>query len=139
MDALFHLLRSGCQWALLPHDLPPKSTVHHDFKRFCRGGTWRRTHDVLYCRRRQLEGRVEQPSFAIIDSQSGKTGPDARRDIGYDAGRKIKGRKRHILVDTLSMLLKAEIYSAGNQDRDGAAHVFDKRANRFSLYRDNLR
>ncbi|MFW8642092.1 IS5 family transposase [Rhizobium beringeri] len=131
MDAIFYLLQSGCQWALLPHDFPPKSTVYHYFKRFCRDGTWRRIHDALYCRTRQQGGREEQPSFAIIDSQSVKTGPDARSDIGYDAGKKIKGRKRHILVDTLGMLLKAEVHSAGIQDRDGAALVFDKLANRF--------
>jgi transposase len=107
MDAIFYLLQSGCQWALLPHDFPPESTVYHYFKRFCRDGTWRRIHDALYCRTRQLEGREEQPSFAIIDSQSVKTGPDARFDIGYDAGKKIKGRKRHILVDTLGILVKA--------------------------------
>lgn len=88
MDAIFYLLQSGCQWALLPHDFPPKSTVYHYFKRFCRDGTWRRIHDALYCRTRQLEGREEQPSFAIIDSQSVETGPDARFDIGYDAGKR---------------------------------------------------
>lgn len=131
IDAIFYLLQSGCQWALLPHDFPPKSTVHHYFKRFCRDGTWRRIHDALYCRTRRLEGREEQPSFAIIDSQSVKIGPDARRDVGYDAGKKVKGRKRHILVDTLGMLLKAEVHSAGIQDRDGAALVFNKIANRF--------
>ena len=76
INAIFYLLQSGCQWALLPHDFPPKSTVHHYFKRFCRDGTWRRIHDALYCRTRQLEGREEQPSFAIIDSQSVKAGPD---------------------------------------------------------------
>ncbi|WP_079920716.1 transposase [Martelella mediterranea] len=103
MNAIFYLLQSGCQWALLPHDFPPKSIVHHYFKRFCRDGTWRRIHDALYCRTRRLEGREEQPSFAINDGQSVKTGPDARRDVGYDAGKKVKGRKRHILVNTLSM------------------------------------
>ncbi|MDX3930202.1 MAG: IS5 family transposase [Shinella sp.] len=131
VDGIFYLLQSGCQWSLLPHDFPPKSTVYHYFRRFCRDGTWRRIHDALYCRTRQLEGREEQPSFAIIDSQSVKTGPDARFDIGYDAGKRIKGRKRHILVDTLGMLLKAEVHSAGIQDRDGAALVFPRLANRF--------
>ncbi|WP_412051280.1 IS5 family transposase [Hoeflea sp. Naph1] len=135
MDAIFYLLQSGCQRALLPHDFPPKSTVHYYFKRFCRDGTWRRIHDALYRRTRQLEGREDQPSFAIIDSQSVKTGPDAHRDIGYDAGKKIKGRKRHILVDTLGMLPKAEVHSAGIQDRDGAALVFDKLASRFPFIR----
>jgi transposase len=138
-DAIFYLLQSGCQWALLPHDFPPKSKVYHYFKRFCRNGTWRLIHDALYCRTRQLEGREEQPSFAIIDSQSVKTGPDAPFDTGYDAGKtatncvcaEIKGRKRHVLVNTLGMLLKAEVHSAGIEDRDGTALVFDKLVNRF--------
>lgn len=138
MDAIFYLLQSGCQWALLPHDFPPKSTVHHYFKRFCRDGTWRRIHDALYCRTRRLEGREEQPSFAIIDSQSVKTSPDARHDVGYDAGKKIKGRKRHIPVDTLGMLLKAEVHSAGIQDRDGQP-LFRQACQPLSVHRENLR
>ncbi|WP_180899782.1 IS5 family transposase [Martelella soudanensis] len=120
-----------CHGPSVAHRIPHSVKLTMPFKRFCRDGTWRRIHDALYCRTRQLEGREEQPSFAIIDSQSVKTGPDARRDTGYDAGKKIKGRKRHILVDTLGMLLKAEVHSAGIQDRDGAALVFDKLANRF--------
>ncbi|MGO6748134.1 transposase [Rhizobium ruizarguesonis] len=103
------------------------------FKRFCRDGTWRRIQDALHCRKRRLEGREEQPSFAIIDSQSVKTGPDACFDIGYDAGKKIRGRKRHILVDTVGMLPKAEIHAARIQDRDGVALVFDKLANRWQF------
>jgi hypothetical protein len=94
-------------------------------------GTWRRIHHALYRRTRQLEVREEQPSFAIIDSQSVRTGPDARLNIGYDVGKKIKGRKRHILVDTLGMFLKAEVHSAAIQDRHGAALVFERLANRF--------
>ncbi|GKX33850.1 MAG: hypothetical protein MnENMB40S_14680 [Rhizobiaceae bacterium MnEN-MB40S] len=128
MDAIFYLLQSGCQRALLPHDFPPKSRVHYYFKWFCRDGTWRRVHDALYRRKRPLEGHEDQPSFAIIDRQSVMTGPDAHSDTGYDAGKKIKGRKRYILADTLGMLLKAEVHSAGIQDRDGAALVFDRLA-----------
>lgn len=131
VDAIFYLLQSGCQWALLPKDFPPKSTVHHYFKRFENDGTWSRIHDALYRRTRELEGREENPSYAIIDSQSAKTGPDARDCTGYDAGKKIKGRKRHIIVDTLGMVLKCEVHSAGIQDRDGAALVFDKLTARF--------
>lgn len=131
VDALFYLLQSGCQWGLLPRDFPPKSTVHYYFKRFCSDGTWARAHDALYRQTRDLEGREESPSYAIIDSQSAKTGPDARDQVGFDAGKKIKGRKRHILVDTLGLILKAEVHSAGLQDRDGAALVFDKLTNRF--------
>ena len=90
-------------------------------------------HDALYRQIRDLEGRDESPSYAIIDSQWVKTGPEARGGTGFDAEKKIKGRKRHILVDTLGMILKAEVHSAGFQDRDGAALVFDKLAARFPL------
>ena len=131
VDAIFYLLQSGCQWSLLPKDFPPKSTVHHYFKRFRLDGTWASIHDGLYCQTRDLEGREESPTFAIIDSQSVKTGPEARGDTGYDAGKKIKGRKRHILVDTLGLLLKADVHSAGIQDRDGAERVFDRLIARF--------
>jgi len=131
VDALFYLLQSGCQWGLLPRDFPPKSTVHYYFTRFCTDGTWARAHDALYRQTRDLEGREESPSYAIIDSQSVKTGPDARDQVGFDAGKKIKGRKRHILVDTLGLILQAEVHSASIQDRDGAALVFDKLTNRF--------
>lgn len=131
VDGIFYLLQSGCQWALLPKDFPPKSTVHYYFKRFQNDGTWSRIHDALYRATRELEGREESPSYAIIDSQSAKTGPDARDCTGYDAGKKIKGRKRHIIVDTLGMVLKCEVHSAGIQDRDGAALVFDKLTARF--------
>lgn len=131
IDALFYLLQSGCQWGLLPRDFPPKSTVHYYFKRFSRDGTWARIQDALYRRSRDLEGREESPSYAIIDSQSVKTGAEARDHVGFDAGKKVKGRKRHILVDTLGLILKAEVHSAGIQDRDGAALVFDRIVRRF--------
>ena len=131
IDAVFHLLQSGCQRGLLPKDFPPKSTVHHYFARFSRDGTWAHIHDALYRKTRDLEGREESPSFAIIDSQSVKTGAEARGDVGFDAGKKVKGGKRHILVDTLGLILKADVHSAGIQDRDGAALVFDKLVQRF--------
>ncbi len=131
IDGIFYLLQSGCQWGLLPKDFPPKSTVHYYFKRFLHDGTWARIHDALYRQTRDLEGRDESPSYAIIDSQSVKTGADGRGDIGFDAGKKVKGRKRHILVDTVGMILKAEVHSAGIQDRDGAALVFERLTERF--------
>lgn len=131
IDALFYLLQSGCQWGLLPKEFPPKSTVHYYFKRFSQDGTWARVHDALYRQTRALEGRDESPSFAIIDSQSTKTTAEARGNVGFDAGKRVKGRKRHILVDTLGLILKAEVHSAGIQDRDGAAFVLERLAKRF--------
>lgn len=131
IDAIFYLLQTGCQWAMLPKDFPPTSTVHGYFKRFEGDDTWVRIHDAVYRKTRDLEGCEESPSYAIIDSQSAKTGPDAREKVGFDAGKKVKGRKRHILVDTLGLILKCEVHSASIQDRDGAALVFDKLINRF--------
>ena len=131
IDAIFYLLQSGCQWGLLPKDFPPKSTVHFYFKRFAADGTWSRIHDVLYVKVRDLEGREASPSYAIIDSQSVKTTAEARGDLGFDAAKLVKGRKRHILVDTLGLILKAEVHGAGIQDRDGAALVFDRLTRRF--------
>ena len=131
VEGVFYLLQNGCPWANLPKDFPPKSTVYWYFRRFREDGTWARIHDALYVDCRDLEGREEQPSAAIIDSQSVKTGPHACDAVGYDAGKKIKGRKRHILTDTLGLLLKADVHSAGIQDRDGAARLFDKLTARF--------
>ena len=133
VNAIFYLLQSGCQWNLLPKDFPPKSTVYWYFKGFERDGTWARIHEALYRDIRDLEGREESPTFAIIDSQSAKTGPDAREMVGFDAGKKVKGRQRHIVVDTLGMILKAEVHSADIQDRDGAALVLDRLTQRFAF------
>lgn len=131
VDAVFYLLQTGCQWRMLPRDFPPRSTVYGYFRAWRDDGTWARIHDALYRRCRDLEGREESPSVAIIDSQSVKTGPDAREAVGFDAGKRIKGRKRHLLCDTLGLMMRIEVHSAGVQDRDGAALVFDRIAARF--------
>lgn len=131
VDAIFYVLQNGCAWANLPKDFPPKSTVYGYFRRFLRDGTWARIHDALYAACRDLEGREPQPTVAIIDSQSVKTGPNAQEGIGYDAGKKVKGRKRHILTDTVGLLLKCDVHSAGIQDRDGASRLFDCLVARF--------
>ncbi len=131
IDAIFHVLQNGCAWANVPRDFPPKSTVYSYFRRFLGDGTWARIHDALHVECRALEDREPQPSAAIIDSQSVKTGPTARDEVGHDAGKKVKGRKRHILVDTLGLLLKTAVHSAGIQDRDGAARLFERLTARF--------
>lgn len=131
VEAIFYALQNGCAWANLPKDFPPKSTVYGYFRRFLGDGTWDRIHDALYVSCRDLEGREPQPSAAIIDSQSVKSSASADDEIGYDAGKKIKGRKRHILTDTLGLLLKCDVHSAGIQDRDGAARLFDRLIARF--------
>ena len=131
VDGIFYLLQSGCQWRMLPRDFPPRSTVYGYFRAWIAAGVWAHVHDVLYRRTRELEGREESPTAAIIDSQSVKTGPDARGMVGYDAGKRIKGRKRHLVTDTLGLMLRIGAHSAGVQDRDGAALVLDRITRRF--------
>ena len=131
LNALFYLLQTGCQWRMLPRDFPPHSTVYGYFRAWIVAGVWAHLHDVLYRRPRELEGRDESPTAVIIDSQSVKTGAEAHEMVGFDAGKRIKGRKRHLVTDTLGLMLRVEIHSAGIQDRDGAALVFDRITRRF--------
>jgi len=123
---IFYVLQSGCAWHLIPKEFPPKSTVYGYFRQFLQAGLWEQIMAVLHAQMREKEGRDAQPTYAIIDSQSAKTGPNANENKGYDAGKKIKGRKRHIVVDTLGFILKADVHSADVQDRDGAAGVFER-------------
>jgi transposase len=116
---------------MLPRDFPPRSTVYGYFRAWVAGGVWAHVHDVLYRRTREPEGREESSTAAIIDSQSVRTGAEAREMVGFDAGKRIKGRKRHLVTDTLSLVLRIEVHSAGVQDRDGAALVVDRITQRF--------
>jgi transposase len=131
VNAIFYLLQTGCQWLMLPRDFPPRSTVYGYFCAWIAAGVWARVHDVLYRRSRDLEGREERPTAAIIDSQSVRSGAEAREMVDYDAGKRVKGRKRHLLTDTLGLVLRIENHSAGVQDRDGAALVLDRITRRF--------
>lgn len=131
IDGIFYVLQNGCAWANLPKDFPPASTVYWYFRRFGVDGTWSRLHAALYQECRDLEGKEPQPTIAIIDSQSVKTGFEARDQVGFDAGKKIKGRKRHLATDSIGLMLKVEVHAAGVQDRDGVALVFDKLTSRF--------
>ena len=88
VDAIFYLLQTGCQWRMLPRDFPPRSTVYGYFRAWIVAGVWAHVHDVLYRRTRELKGRDESSTAAIIDSQSVKNGAEAREMVGYDAGKR---------------------------------------------------
>ena len=132
IDTISYVLASGCAWRLVPHDLAPWSTAYRWFAAWTADGTWARVHDVLRAQVRLADGRDPQPSAAVLDSQSAKSA-EGGEAIGYDAGKRVRGRKRHLLVDTLGLLLRVVVHSASVQDRAGAKLVLGGLRERFPL------
>ena len=139
VDACCYVLRTGCAWRLLPTSFPPWQAVYKSFARWVEAGIFEQLQDRLRKQWRQRMGRRIQPSATVIDAQSTRASPQGG-ESGFDAGKKIKGRKRHLIVDTLGVLVAITITAANVQDRDAAAAVVEKACNKVpcmqKLYAD---
>ncbi len=125
LDAIFYAVRGGCAWRLLPHEFPPWQTIYHYFRTWRLDGIWERINGVLRERVRAMAGREATPSAAILDSQSART-TEKGGARGYDGAKKINGRKRHLLVDTGGLVMKATVHPADLADREGAKVLLDR-------------
>ena len=129
LDGIFYVIRGGVPWRMLPHDLPPWGTVHYYYRRWRLDGTWEKILKVLRARLRHADGRKKSPSAAIVDTQTVRTASGGEK--GYDAGKRTPGRKRHIIGDTMGLLLAVVVHSASLQDRDGVKRVGERVKGRF--------
>ena len=126
VNAILYVVKTGCQWRMLPGDFAPWKTVYYYFSVWKKGEIFEIIHEDLVEKVRAMKGRKEEPTVGIIDAQSVKNTLVSSQERGFDAGKKIKGIKRHIIVDTLGLVLAVVIQSASVQDRDGAVDVVNK-------------
>ncbi|NJO99225.1 MAG: IS5 family transposase, partial [Pleurocapsa sp. CRU_1_2] len=134
INGIFYILVAGCPkgyrsayaWYLLPHDFPKWKTVYHYFRLRAHRGDWQRIHEQLRQWVRTIEDRHPSPSAAILDSQSVETATMIHPEVGYDGGKKTKGRKRHLLVDTLGLMMVVVVTAASLPEREGAKLVFER-------------
>ncbi len=125
VNAIFYVVKTGVQWRLLPNDMPPWSTVYSHYRKWNLSGVWEKLLEFLNRKAREKKGKKAEPTFAIIDSQSVKT-QYASEERGIDGGKKVKGRKRHICVDTLGNLLCVMVHAANIHDTKGAPNLFQR-------------
>ena len=132
LDATFYVLRSGCQWRMLPNDFPRWPTVYHYFRKWRIDGTWERINRAIRERLRVRLNRDPQPSAGIVDSQSVRTTGVGGEERGYDGGKKVEGRKRHLLVDTEGFVLQARVHNAKVMDHEGIKLLLGHAGQKFS-------
>ena len=125
VNAILYLVKTGCQWRMLPADFPQWPIVYYYFSKWKKDQIFEVIHESLVEKIRKANGRNEEPTVGIIDAQSVKSTLVSCQDKGFDAGKKVKGIKRHIIVDTLGLILSVVIQSASVQDRDGATEVIN--------------
>ena len=136
INAILYVVRTGCQWRMLPADFPNWSTVYGIFWQWRNEGIWQIIHDALREKVRRAAGKKSTPTVAIVDSQSVRTA-EGGEERGYDAGKKVTGRKRHLAVDTLGLILVAVVHRADWQDQSGAWWVMEKLDEQFRRLKVN--
>jgi len=134
VNTILYVLTSGCQWRMLPSDFPPWKTVYDQFSRWNKLGIWEAALDQVNAASRKKQGREASPSYGIIDSQSVKT-QYASEERGIDGGKKVKGRKRHIVVDTLGNLLHVTVHAANRSDTVAGGPVMERAAEKHPRIR----